>query len=42
MSESPTPATPPKFGCFWTGLLLLLVLALIGYGMCSNLHIDTR
>ena len=32
----------PKFGCFWTGLLILLVLALIGYGMCSNMHIDTR
>lgn len=42
MSEPQTPANPPKFGCLWVGLLVLLVLALIGYGMCSNMHIDTR
>lgn len=37
MSEPPNPANAPKFGCFWVGLLLLLVLALIGYGICSQL-----
>ena len=42
MSEPQNPVNPPKFGCFWVGMLVLLVLALIGYGMCSNVHIDTR
>jgi hypothetical protein len=37
--SQPQPSSDgsPKFGCFWTGLLVLLVLALIGYGMCSQM-----
>jgi len=38
MSE---PTTPPKrsggLGCMLTGLLIILVLCLIGYGMCSQM-----
>ena len=37
MSEPQSSGNSPKLGCFATGLLLLLVLALIGYGMCSQM-----
>ena len=42
MSEPQNPANSPKFGCFWVGVLVLLVLALIGYGMCSNLSLGSH
>ncbi len=33
---------PPQNGCFWTGVLLVLVALLISFGMCSNLHLGTH
>jgi hypothetical protein len=35
LTPPPNSSTGP--GCWLTGLLLLLVLCLIGYGMCSQM-----
>lgn len=42
MSEPQNSGNSPKFGCLWAGLLVVLVLALIGYGVCSNMSFSTR